>query len=98
MKNTVSQTIVMGLLLGGMAFSQVNAPASECSNSGPATNTEGFSDRNPRYHLQSGDTFDVNFEFAPEFNQTTTVQPDGFITMRDIGDLHVSGQTVPELT
>jgi len=26
------------------------------------------------------------------------VQPDGFITVPDIGDMHVAGQTVPELT
>jgi len=26
-----------------------------------------------------------------------TVQPDGFIALRDVGDLHVEGQTIPEL-
>lgn len=86
-------------LLGGLAAGQVIAPASDCSvSSSPSTKANGFSDRNPRYQLQSGDTFDLNFEFAPEFNQTTSVQPDGFITLRDIGDVHVSGLTVPQLT
>ena len=42
--------------------------------------------------------FDVNFDLSPEFNQTVTVQPDGYITLRGIGDVHVADLTVPELT
>jgi polysaccharide export outer membrane protein len=26
------------------------------------------------------------------------VQPDGYVTLRDVGDLHVEGETVPEIT
>jgi len=56
-------------------------------------------DRYPRYTLRPGDTFDIIFELSPEFNQTgVSVQPDGFITLRGVGDVHVAGQTVPELT
>jgi polysaccharide export outer membrane protein len=47
--------------------------------------------------LRSGDSFDVTFEFSPEFNQTLIVQPDGFISLREIGDVHVSGLTLPEV-
>ena len=54
--------------------------------------------RNPRYQLCKGDVFDLDFPFTPEFNQTVTVQPDGYITLRALGDLHVEGQTVPEVT
>src|SRR5205807_719649 len=40
-----------------------------------------------------------NFELSPEFNQTAvTVQPDGFISLRAVGDIKVDGQTVPVLT
>src|SRR5450755_3213788 len=59
---------------------------------------DGFQQRYPRYKLESGDQFDVSFELSPEFNQTVTVQPDGYITLRGAGDVHVAGQTVPELT
>jgi len=58
----------------------------------------GFQPRNPRYQVGPGDIFDLVFSFTPEFNQTVTVQPDGFVNLRDIGDLHVGGKTVPELT
>jgi polysaccharide export outer membrane protein len=58
----------------------------------------GFQERFPRYELRPGDVFDVNFEFSPEFNQTVTVQPDGFVTLREIGDVQVAGKNVPQLT
>jgi polysaccharide export outer membrane protein len=57
-----------------------------------------FDDRMPRYRLEEGDTFAVHFEFSPEFDQEITVQPDGFVTLRGVGDVHVAGQTVPQLT
>jgi len=57
-----------------------------------------FQERNPRYCLRKGDSFDVDFAFSPEFNQTVVVQPDGYITLRGAGTMRVEGQTVPELT
>jgi polysaccharide export outer membrane protein len=51
-----------------------------------------------RYALRKGDSFDVDFAFSPEFNQTVVVQPDGYITLRGAGSMRVEGQTVPELT
>ena len=58
-----------------------------------------FKSRSPRYRIEAGDTFDLTFELSPEFNQTVVaVQPDGFVTLRGVGDIKVSGQTVPELT
>ena len=57
-----------------------------------------FSERNPRYHLEPGDSSTSTFEFVPDFNQTVIVQPDGFVTLRGIGDTKVANQTLPELT
>src|ERR1700732_2985326 len=64
----------------------------------PAGDDLAFQTRHPRYKLEMGDTFDVSFDLSPEFNQTVTVQPDGYITLHGIGDVHVAEQTVPELT
>jgi polysaccharide export outer membrane protein len=61
-------------------------------------NTPTFSERYPRYKLRPGDVFDVQFEFTPEFNQTVTVQPDGYVALRDAGDVYATGVSVPELT
>jgi polysaccharide biosynthesis/export protein len=54
--------------------------------------------RDSRYQLCAGDSFDVSFELSPEFNQTVTVQPDGFVTLKSVGDVKVQDQTVPQLT
>ena len=64
----------------------------------PAAKTD-FQQRTPRYRIEPGDSFDLTFDLSPEFNQTgVSVQPDGFVTLRGVGDLKVAGQTVPELT
>jgi len=65
----------------------------------PATDSAQFKSRSPRYRIEAGDTFDLTFELSPEFNQTAVaVQPDGFVTLRGVGDIKVAGETVPELT
>jgi polysaccharide biosynthesis/export protein len=54
--------------------------------------------RDNRYHLCTGDSFAVTFELSPEFNQTVAVQPDGYVTLKGIGDISVLNLTVPQLT
>jgi polysaccharide export outer membrane protein len=56
-----------------------------------------FQSRNPRYHITLGDVLELTFAFVPEFNETVTVQPDGFITLKAQSALHVQGLTMPEL-
>lgn len=51
-----------------------------------------------RYRLAKGDVFDLNFPLVPAFNQTITVQPDGYVTLRGLGTIRVDGMTVPELS
>ena len=73
--------------------------ASSSSVASASTDTApGFHERNPRYRLRKGDTFDLDFELSPEFNQTVAVQPDGYVTLKGVGSIFVEGQTVPDLT
>jgi polysaccharide biosynthesis/export protein len=58
----------------------------------------GLHKRNWRYRINPSDTLELTFQLTPEFNQTVTVQPDGYITLRDVGDLQAAGKTLPELT
>lgn len=81
-----------------MNVASADKPAPEAAKTSTPTLDTSFRDRYPRYKIEAGDVFDIAFELSPEFNQTVTVQPDGFITLRAAGDLHVAGQTVPELT
>lgn len=53
--------------------------------------------RNPRYVIARSDTLTLSFPLSPEYDQTVTVQPDGFIGLVGVSDLHVEGMTVPEL-
>src|ERR1700730_2198246 len=50
-----------------------------------------------RYTLHPGDVLDIQYHFTPEFNQTVTVQPDGYISLAVGGDLKVDGRTLQQL-
>ncbi|HKB97166.1 MAG TPA: polysaccharide biosynthesis/export family protein [Terriglobales bacterium] len=54
-------------------------------------------ERHPLYRLSKLDTVDLNFTFSPEFNQSLTVQPDGFVTLKGAGTLLVEGLTIPQM-
>ena len=56
-----------------------------------------FQQRDQRYRLRKSDVIDVKFKFSPEFDQTVTIQPDGFITLDGAGDIKVEDKTIPEL-
>ncbi len=98
----IGVALLISILPNGLRAQEqaVNAGAQVADASAPksATQVPALQLRNPRYQLCKGDVVEVNFPITPEFNQTLTVQPDGFIALRDVGDLHVEGQTVPELT
>src|SRR5882762_7959141 len=49
-----------------------------------------------RYRLQPGDVLEVQFRYSPEFNQTVTVQPDGYVSLEIGGDLKVAGMTIEQ--
>src|SRR5213075_1658579 len=49
-----------------------------------------------RYRLQPGDVLEIQFRYSPEFNQTVTVQPDGYISLEITGDLKIAGFTIEQ--
>jgi polysaccharide export outer membrane protein len=58
----------------------------------------GIRKRSRRYRINPSDTLELTFTLTPEFNQIVTVQPDGYITLRGVGDLQAAESTLPELT
>jgi polysaccharide export outer membrane protein len=55
-------------------------------------------ERHPLYRLRTNDVLEISFTFASEFNQTVTVQPDGFITLKGLEkQMYARGMTLPEL-
>jgi len=47
--------------------------------------------RHPLYRLRPSDVVEISFTVAPEFNQSLTVQPDGYVMLKDAGMLEVEG-------
>lgn len=50
-----------------------------------------------RYRLTPSDVVEISFPYVPEFDQLITVQPDGYASLRGVGDLRVQSRTLPEL-
>ena len=49
-----------------------------------------------RYRLNPGDVLDIIYRYTPEFNQSVTIQPDGFVMLEIVGELKISGLTLEE--
>jgi polysaccharide export outer membrane protein len=105
----MSLILIACLLLAARANGQGNsnvqsgvaaqgASSAVAANNVPADPQAGLQKRGLRYTVHPTDTLELTFPLTPEFNQTVTVQPDGFISLRGAGDLSVVGQTLPELT
>lgn len=54
--------------------------------------------RRPLYRLQPSDVVEISFTVAPEFNQTLTVQPDGYVALKDAGIIEAQGLNVAEFS
>lgn len=88
----------LGLVANGLLAQDFTSARSGPSPVSAGTAVAGLQDRNPRYQLRAGDTFDIDFALSPEFNQTVAVQPDGYGSLKGVGTIPVQGQTIPQLT
>jgi len=104
MKYTIIAFVALIAAIASPAIAQSTVASTEKAGSSlegvvaPAQTTPAFHERNPRYKLKRGDTFDIDFALSPEFNQTVAVQPDGYAALKGVGSIFVEGQTIPELT
>jgi len=91
-----------------ISVAQEQGPRVVMEDAGPVETTKpGIADgevspaltgaRRPLYRLRKSDVLGINFNFAPEFDQTVSVQPDGFITLKGLEELYVEGMTLHEL-
>jgi polysaccharide export outer membrane protein len=91
--SSAQKILAPGLTSSGQANAGSAAPRSIYLETDP-----GARKRSWRYRINPSDALDLTFTLTPEFNQTVTVQPDGYITLRGVGDLPAAGSTLPELT
>jgi len=50
----------------------------------------------PLYRLNRSDVVALSFTLSPEFDQTLTIQPDGYIALKDAGPVLAQGLTLEE--
>jgi polysaccharide export outer membrane protein len=87
---------VVALSLAAAAEAQETPAAPQAPiSTGAAAEADPWS--SGRYRLTPSDVLELTFPQVPEFNQSLTVQPDGYVTLRAVGDLRVQGRTMPQL-
>ena len=94
-------TMVLMIALGsipGQGQTAASTPAAQVTTGSQSSNAQPqLQQRYPRYIIQRSDVLLLTFPLTPEFNQTVTVQPDGYINLQNSGSVHVQGLTVPEM-
>jgi polysaccharide export outer membrane protein len=86
------------------AYAQLPADAG-ATNSSAADGTRGPNNGSPAltgvshplYRLRQSDVLTIKFTFSPDFDQNVTVLPDGFVNLKNAGDVYAEGLTVSEL-
>ena len=99
-----SVAILLSIALPGFVCAkqgqQISAPIAGARQTAeftaPASDRPRLAERNPRYKINRSDILNLSFPLSPEFNQTVTVQPDGYITLQGAGSICILGMTVPE--
>jgi polysaccharide export outer membrane protein len=92
--------IAMIVLMCSWAVSQEVSSQQDTPEKAPPSSSRNvqFQQRDPRYRLHKSDVVEIKFKLSPEFDQTVTVQPDGFINLDGASDVNVEGKTLPEAT
>jgi polysaccharide export outer membrane protein len=94
----------------GLGASLESSPTSQTGagmgSTGMAAATSGQADgkgnprlggeRRPLYRLNRSDVVALSFTLSPEFDQTLTLQPDGFVALKDAGPVLAQGLTLEE--
>jgi polysaccharide biosynthesis/export protein len=87
-----SQSALTGAGLGG------SSTAANTGGAGGKGNPLLGGKRHPLYRLRPSDVVEISFTVAPEFDQILTVQPDGYVMLKDAGMVEVEGLNLAEFT
>ncbi|MGA3348286.1 MAG: polysaccharide biosynthesis/export family protein [Candidatus Sulfotelmatobacter sp.] len=86
-----SQTGLTGAGVGTSAMT-----AAKTGQADGAGNPTLRGERRPLYRLHRSDVVSLSFTLSPEFDQTLTVQPDGYVFLKDAGSVLAYGLTLEE--
>jgi polysaccharide biosynthesis/export protein len=87
----------MDASMPGQAQTDSSTPTAQVATANQTSNGPQLQQRYPRYIIQRSDVLLLSFPLTPEFNQTVTVQPDGYVNLQNAGSVHVKGLTVPQM-
>jgi polysaccharide export outer membrane protein len=86
-----SQTSQTGAELGGTGIA-----AAKPGNADGTGNPQLGGDSRPLYRIHRSDVVTLSFTLSPEFDQTLTIQPDGYVTLKDASPVLAQGLTLEE--
>ena len=89
----IRRIIVIALLAATLSLT-VSAQRPSTQTQSPRLATFG---NDVRYTLNPGDVLEIQYRYTPEFNQTVSVQPDGYISLQIGGDLKVGGRDLGQV-
>lgn len=89
----IRRIVAMALLTSTLSVA-VHAQRPSVQTQSPRLGTFGSE---IRYTLNPGDVLDIQYRYTPEFNQTVTVQPDGYVSLQIGGDVKVAGRDLAQV-
>ncbi|MEP6911129.1 MAG: polysaccharide biosynthesis/export family protein [bacterium] len=89
----IRRIIVIALLAGTLSLT-VFAQRPSAETQSPRLGTFG---NDVRYTLNPGDVLEIQYRYTPEFNQTVSVQPDGYVSLQIGGDVKVGGRDLGQV-
>ncbi len=90
----IKNVLAIALLVSSLSF-VAHAQSSVARTSQPPK--LGVFGVEERYVLHPGDVLDIQYRYTPEFNQTITVQPDGYVSLEIGGDVKVAGRNLEQV-
>lgn len=87
---------IKGWPLSALLLFVLFASAAQAQTTSDKAPRLGTFDPNPRYRLNPGDVVEVQYRYTPEYNQTVTIQPDGFVSLEIVGDVKMGELNLKE--
>lgn len=84
-------------LIAAMVFAAAMLPSPAQAQQDAADSEFSSWAADGRYRITPGDVLELTFPFVPELNQSVTVQPDGYVTLKEISDIRAQGRTLVQL-
>lgn len=82
--------------LTGIGVGSIGTTAAKTGEADGMGNLQLGGKRRPLYRLNHSDVVALSFTLAPEFDQTLTIQPDGYIALKDVEPVFAQGLTLEE--